>query len=221
MGEAFLRFACRDDGDFAIDGEPVPLDERRRGLAAGTWTWLRQTHGAEVVTVIEPGQHAGAEADGAVSDHPEAVLAVHAADCVPVLFATADGGVVGAAHAGWRGLVAGVLEATVDAMVDLGADEVTATVGPHIRARCYEFGESELDVVADRLGGCVRATTSTGTPGLDLTAGVRAALGAHSAVAAIAETPGCTACEPERFFSHRARGDLGRHAAVVRAGGSK
>ncbi len=121
-------------------------------------------------------------------------------------------GVVGVAHAGWRGLVDGVLEATTDAMAALGATDVVAHVGPHIRARCYEFGTDELATVAGRLGDQVRATTAWGTPALDLGAAVRAALEGR---ATVDEEAGCTACEPERFYSHRARRDGARHAATI------
>ena len=165
-----------------------------------------------MVTVTEPGEHAGAEADAAVTATPGAVLAVHTADCVPVLLHDACAGVVGAAHAGWRGLVAGVLEATVDAMAALGAEQVIATVGPHIRARCYEFGAADLDRVAAALGDDVRAETAWGTPALDLAAGVRRALDGRAEVHL---APGCTACEPDTYFSHRARADRGRQAATV------
>lgn len=210
-----LRFTCRRDGDFRVDGDAATLIERRNAVAPGAWTWLRQVHGADVVVVTEPGEHAGATADAAVTDHPDAVLAVHTADCVPVLLAGDDGRVVGAAHAGWNGLVGGVLERTVEAMCDLGARGIGATVGPHIRARCYEFGDDDLAVVADACSDAVRSTTAWGTPALDLLAGIRVSL-ARSNVDDVTVEAGCTACEPNRFYSHRARGDAGRHAAVIR-----
>ncbi len=209
---ATYRFSTRADGDFHVGADPDALDGRRQDLAAGTWTWLRQVHGNRVVHVDHAGHHSGEEADAAVTDHPGAVLAVHTADCVPVLLVDAVAGVVGAAHAGWRGLVDGVLEATTDAMVALGATDVVAHVGPHIRARCYEFGADDLATVAQHFGERVRATTAWGTPALDLGAAVRAALEGR---ATVDEAAGCTACEPERFFSHRARRDVGRHAATI------
>lgn len=214
-----LHFTDRADGDFQIDGDPAALDARRQRMIRGRWTWLRQVHGAEVVVVDEPGQHAGAEADAAVTAHPDAVLAVHTADCVPVLLVGMDADVVGAAHVGWRGLVAGVLDATADAMADLGARQVHAYVGPHIRARCYEFGQAELDEVAATCGDRVRATTAWGTPALDLLAGIEDTLARRGrGVLSVMTSAGCTACEPDRFYSHRARGDGGRHAAIIRRG---
>ncbi|MFP5321653.1 MAG: polyphenol oxidase family protein [Acidimicrobiia bacterium] len=208
---ARTAFTTRHDGDLRIGGDPAELEERRRAVADAPWTWLRQVHGARVVTVTRPGEHAGTEADAAVTTVPGAVLAVHTADCVPVLLEAE--GAVGAAHAGWRGLVGGVLEGTVDALRSLGAGAVTAHVGPHIRARCYEFGAAELDQVAARYGDAVRVETAWGTPALDLAAGVRAAL--EPLDVAVVDHGGCTACEPDRCFSHRARADQGRHAAAI------
>ena len=206
-------FSERADGDLCIDADPAGLELRRQAVAPGRWTWLRQVHGARVVTVDRPGDHAGAEADAAVTSTPGAVLAVHTADCAPVLLASADGSVVGAAHAGWRGVVAGVLERTVEEMRALGATDVTAEVGPHIRARCYEFGADELDEVARRCGDDVRAETAWGTPALDVTAAVRSALAAVDVD--LVDRGGCTACEPDRLWSHRARGDRARMAATI------
>ena len=213
MPGATWAFSTRGDGDFRIDGDPADLARRRPALAPGAWTWLRQVHGARVVVVDRPGAGAGEEADAAVTDQPGAVVAVHTADCAPVLLH--GPGVVGAVHVGWRGLAAGVVEATVDAMASLGAERVDAHVGPHIRARCYEFGADQLDLVAHRYGAAVRAETAAGTPALDLLAGVRAALANRPRVGAVTVEAGCTACEPDRYFSHRARGDQGRHAAAI------
>ncbi len=206
------RFTARVDGNLAIDVEPATLEARRRSVVDAPWTWLRQVHGADVVTVRGPGQGAGAPADGAVTAAPGAVLAVQHADCAPVVL-LADG-VVGVAHAGWRGLVAGVVEAAVAAMRQAGAGEVRAVIGPCIRARCYEFGAGELALVAEAPGESVRATTSAGAGGLDLAAGVRAAL-ERSGVAAVDDTGACTACEGDRYFSHRARAERERQATVV------
>src|SRR5205085_527297 len=80
------------------------------------------------------------------------------------------------AHAGWVGLLAGVRGRTVEHMRALGATDVRAVLGPCIRVECYEFGPDDLDRVAARLGDGVRSTTASGTPALDLAAGVRASL---------------------------------------------
>jgi YfiH family protein len=208
------------DGDLAPHAgtDPDELTRRREAVAPGPWTWLRQVHGSTVVRVDEPGGGAGVEADAAVTDRPGAVLAVHTADCAGVLLwgPTASGRpVVGAAHAGWRGLEAGVLEATVAALRDLGATGVTWRLGPCISPSAYEFGDADLDRLVARHGTALRAATPAGRPALDLRAGVAAALSA--AGARPDHDPGdvpCTAGDPG-WYSWRARGDRGRQAAVV------
>ena len=168
-------------------------------------------HGARVVTVMQPGEHVGEEADAAVTAVPGAVLAVQVADCAPVAL-VADG-VLGVAHAGWRGLAAGVLPATVDAMRSLGAGHISATIGPCIRPGCYEFGAADLDAVAATLGEHVRGRTSSGAPALDVPAAVRASLAA-AGVDDVTDVGTCTACSPDHW-SHRSAGDPERQAVVA------
>jgi hypothetical protein len=204
------RFTGRPDGDLAVTGEHAALAARRAAIGPGPWTWLRQVHGADVVVVTEPGEHAGAAADAAVTAVAGAVLAVQTADCAPLLL-VGDGG-VGVVHAGWRGLVAGVVEAAAGALASLGAPPQRAVLGPCIRPRCYEFAGVELDQVAERYGSEVRARTSWGTPALDLAAGVAAACRGLGVELDDAGT--CTACSPVHW-SHRARTDPQRQALVA------
>jgi len=204
------RFTDVTAGDLAVAGDPDRLAARRRAVVDAPWTWLRQVHGARVVVVTEPGEHAGTEADAAVTAIPGAAVAVHTADCAPVLV-LADGA-VGVAHAGWRGLLAGVVEATAAALADLGHPPRSAVLGPCIRPRCYEFGPAELDLVADRYGPAVRAQTAWGAPALDVAAGVAAACAALDVP--LVDHGTCTACSPVHW-SHRARADRGRQALVA------
>lgn len=226
---AHLVLTDATDGDLRVpepgDVPSAELTGRRRRIATGPWTWLTQVHGARVVEVDAPGEWAGAEADAAVTTTPGAVLAVHTADCAGVLL-VGDGAdpvtgesvrVLGAAHAGWRGLLAGVLEATVEHMRRLGASRFRWELGPCISPAAYEFGAVELDALCDRYGPTLRSTTLDGAAALDLRAGVRAAL----AAAGVGTGPGsgpdvvpCTALD-EGFFSWRARSDRARQAAVV------
>ena len=196
-------------GDLAITSEGV--EARRRAVVDLPWTWLHQVHGGTVVVVTEPGEHAGVDADAAVTAVAGAALAVQAADCAPIALLADEA--VGVVHAGWRGLAAGVVEAAVEAMRALGAGEVQAILGPCIRPRCYEFGAADLDVVAGALGDGVRATTAWGTDALDVPSAVRAAL-ERAGVRSVVDTGVCTACSPVHF-SHRARGEAARHAMVV------
>ena len=213
-------FTSAADGDLGRSAEPHLLATRRAALAPGPWTWLDQVHGAEVVVVDRPGGGAGSRADAAVSAIPGAVLSVLTADCAPVLlWSVPEAGrgpvVVGAAHAGWRGLVAGVLEACVDAMRDLGATDPDWRLGPCVSPAAYEFGGDDLAAVEDRLGPTVRSTTVDGAPALDTRAAVAAALGrAGVRVPAGSTRVPCTVLDPG-WFSWRARRDTGRQAAVI------
>jgi YfiH family protein len=194
-------WTSRVDGDLAGD-----LSEARPG-----WTWLHQVHGAEVVVVTRPGEHAGAHADAAVTAVPGCVLAVRSADCAPVVLLGERA--VGVVHAGWRGLVAGVVDQAVGAMRDLGDAPRSARLGPCIRVGCYEFDGAELDDLAARYGAVVRGRTTWGTPALDLAAAVHVALG-DAGVTEVQDTSGCTACDT-RWYSHRARGDAERFATTA------
>ncbi|MCB0977239.1 MAG: polyphenol oxidase family protein [Acidimicrobiales bacterium] len=204
------RFTDTADGDFAVSGDSDLLTERRASVHPAPWTWLRQQHGSEVVVVTHAGEHAGAEADAAVTVVPDAPIAVQTADCAPVLL---EGeGAVGVVHAGWRGLVAGVIEETAQTMTDLGHPPLRARLGPCIRARCYEFGVEEMSEVASRYGPKVVSTTAWGTPALDLAAAIRAACSWLEVP--LHDVATCTACS-STHWSHRARGDVARQTLVA------
>lgn len=193
------------------------MEARRRAIVDAPWTWLRQVHGSRVVDVSEPGAHAGAEADGAVTSHQGVVLCILTADCAPVSFTSAEG-VRGVAHAGWKGVADGVIGATVEAMRARGATEIDAALGPCIEPRCYEFSPADLDRVADRLGPHVRAVTRDGRAALDLPGAVRRAIEGTGA-RLVEDVASCTACARDaggdfRWFSHRARQDDARQALV-------
>lgn len=204
-----MRSFSRLAGDFS-DGEG--LIRAHPQLVQVPCTWLRQVHGARVALVEEPGGCQGAEADAAVTACRGAALAVMSADCAPVALSSPEG-VVGIVHAGWRGLLGGVVEAAVGAIWDLGAREVFAALGPCIWPHAYEFSPGDLEVLAQRLSPGVRATTSSGHPALDLPAAVGAAL-ERSGASLVAVSQTCTHCSPVHW-SWRARSDRGRQATVV------
>ncbi len=216
-GRAAWVFSTRGDGDLAVDAPEV--DASRRALLARAggpdvdWNWLRQVHGPAVVVADRPGAHRGTEADALVTATPGVPIAVQTADCGAVVLTSAEG-VVAAVHAGWRGLAAGVVDATVAAMRELGATTVEAHAGPMIHPGCYEFGEDDLATVADALGPAVIGRTTEGAPALDLPAGVATAV-ARAGATLVTASPACTACAADRYFSHRARREVGRLAAVV------
>lgn len=187
-------------------------ERRRRAVLDRPWTLLTQVHGARVVTVERPGGAFGEPADAAVTACRGAALAVLTADCAPVALSSPEG-FIGVAHAGWKGLRAGVVEATVQSLRRMGATRVEAVIGPCIRPCCYTFGEDDLAGLESRLGRRVRALDRQGRPALDLAAGIRAAL--HSAGASlVGEAQICTGCS-DGLWSWRTAATPRRQATVV------
>jgi YfiH family protein len=179
--------------------------------APGPWTWLRQVHGARAVLVTRPGEHAGDEADAAVTATPGCTIAIRTADCAPVVLEGATS--VAVLHLGWRSVVGGLVAETVSLMGTLGDRPRVAHLGPCIRPECYEFGPADLDRIAERFGPSARGTTAAGRPALDLPAVVGVAL-LEQGVTDLRDCGTCTAHEPG-WFSHRARRDGARFATAA------
>jgi polyphenol oxidase len=171
---------------------------------------LHQVHGRDVV--VADGAATRATADGLVTDRPGVVLMIRAADCVPVLLADAAAGVVGAAHSGRPGLAAGVVPRTVRRMRELGATEITAWVGPHVCGACYEV-PAEMRAEVGAVEPASVATTSWGTPSLDLGAGVRAQLDREGV--RVVDVSRCTRESPDLYSYRRDGQAAGRLAGVV------
>ncbi len=176
---------------------------------------MRQVHGNTVEKALVPGRggtRARPTCDGIVTTDTDVVLAVRVADCVPVLLADPEAGVVGVAHAGRLGVVAGVVPETVRRMRELGATSLTAWVGPHICGACYEVPEEMRDEVS-AIEPNTRATTSWGTPSLDLGAGIRAQL--ERLDAEVIDASRCTRESPD-LYSHRRDGAAaGRQVGLI------
>ncbi len=183
-----------------------------------------QVHGADVMTVVRPwGDDARPEADALVTAEPGAVLSILTADCAPVLFADREAGVVGAAHAGWKGALAGVTDATIVGMEGLGArrERIAAAIGPTIARASFEVGD---DLVARFLaddGENQRFVTQgpTGKSHFDLEAYVAHRLAA-AGVRRVAALGLDTYANPDRFYSyrratHRGEVDYGRQIALI------
>ncbi len=192
------------------------------GFAPSRLLGLTQVHGVAVATVTEPWA-SGPRADAMVTDRRGLALGIVTADCAPVLLADPVAGVVGAAHAGWRGAVAGVLEATVGAMAALGAEpgRIRAAVGPCIAQPSYEVGPdmtaAALD--ADPAAAAFLVPGRAGHWQFDLAAFCAARL-ARAGVLATGRVEADTVAEPERFFSHRRRtlsggGPIGHQLSVI------
>jgi len=174
--------------------------------------WLQQVHGVRVIDVADPA--AGGGADAAVAHAPGPVCAVLTADCLPVLFCDRAGTTVAAAHAGWRGLVAGVLEQTVAALGRPGS-ELLAWLGPAIGPAAYTVGdEVRTAFVAHTAAATAAFRPAAGGWHADLYVLARQRL-AGCGVTAVSGGGFCTFHEPERFFSYRRDGVTGRMASLV------
>jgi YfiH family protein len=209
--------------------EPSRVAENRaraaRALGCEVLVGLAQVHGCEVAVVDQPWPSgAGPAGDAMVTGRAGVGLAIVTADCAPVLLADTDAGVIGAAHAGWRGATAGVLEATVAAMRRLGAriERIAAAVGPCIGQDSYEVGADVRDAALAGLPDAARWFAPGRDPAhwqFDL-AGycVARLLGAGLGTATRIEAD--TFAEPDRFFSHRRRtlgggGPIGHQVSIV------
>ncbi len=221
----------------AQPGHPEDAEAVRQARAAfaatagATPVWLEQVHGTRVLRLTQadlarrPGE-APERADAAITTQPGIACTVMVADCLPVLFAARDGKVVGAAHAGWRGLAGGVLEATVDAMrnaTGVPSQDIVAWMGACIGPSAFEVGQDVLDAFVDRHDLARRFQPVEGTlggprpkwladlPGLAedrlRAAGMKEILGAGP--------DACTFSAPSRFFSFRRDGITGRMAAAA------
>ena len=187
----------------------------------GRPAWIAQVHGADVVDAgtVGPGQPVRT-GDASIATMPGVVCGIMTADCLPVLFADLDGKVVGAAHAGWRGLAGGVLGATVRAMRAAGAGEITAWMGPAIGPAAFEVGDDVVAAFAAALpGDATRACFSAypGRPGkylADMFTLARLTL-ARDGVERVHGGGLCTASAPERFYSYRRDGVTGRQASLI------
>ena len=192
---------------------------------------LTQVHGIDVVTATEPwAVGAGEKADAMVTDCPGLALGIVTADCAPVLFADRGGKIVGAAHAGWRGAVAGILEATIAAMTALGAspEGMTAVVGPCIAQVSYEVGPDLRGAILVRSAAdsaFFAAGQRDGRWQFDLPGYCAARLRA-AGLGQVIVTGVDTLAEEDRFFSHRRRtlalgggakaGPIGHQISVIR-----
>jgi polyphenol oxidase len=184
----------------------------RLGLPAEP-AWPEQVHGTEVTEL--DGQHPHGPADAVIARCPGRVCAVQVADCLPVLLAARDASVVGVAHAGWRGLAAGVLEATVSRLAVPPA-QLIAWLGPAISAEHFEVGSEVRAAFLAQDAGAAAAFTANdrGRWQCDLVALARRRLTALG-VTAVSGGEWCTYADPGRFFSFRREGRCGRMAALI------
>jgi polyphenol oxidase len=218
--------SSQDDRDAVLKNRSLVADAF--GLPQDRLLGCTQVHGTSVVDVAlswAPG--AGPRADAMVTRQPGVALGIITADCAPVLFADAGAGVVGAAHAGWRGAVAGIIEATLAAMVKLGArtNRIVAAVGPCIGQGSYEVAADLRDAVVRRAPEDAQFFTDGAREGhwqFDLPGYCVARLRA-AGVSGVAATGVDTVADADRFFSHRRRtltggGPIGHQISVITLG---
>lgn len=234
----FTRDGGVSEGPFAslncsissADDRARVLENRARaasalGAAPEALLGLTQVHGPAVATATTPWRPGeGPRADAMVTATPGLALGIVTADCAPVLFADAEAGIVGAAHAGWRGAVGGVLEATIAAMAALGAEpaRIAAAVGPCIGQPSYEVAADLRDAVLAHNPADTNFFADGARPGrwqFDLAGYCLARLRA-AGLTRVEATGHDTLAEPGRFFSHRRRtlaggGPIGHQISVI------
>lgn len=219
------------NGGLGSSDDPAHVAENRRRMAEQlalppeALVSIHQVHSPDVVVVEHPwGREARPHADGMVTARPGLILGITTADCGPVLFGDPEAGVAGACHAGWRGALTGVLEATLEAMEALGArrDRIVAVLGPTIGPNAYEVGAEfvtqfwDKDPAYERFFG---PSARQGHAMFDLPAFIGARLTA-AGVGEFANLALCTYSDEERFFSyrrttHRGEPDYGRLISAI------
>jgi len=217
-GASGNRFASLNLGDHVGD-DPLTVAENRARLMrdAGLPSepcWLNQVHGVAVRDLDSPAVSLEA-ADAAFTRHPGRVCAILTADCLPVVFAAESGDMVAAAHAGWRGLAAGVIEATVGAM-DIRPNRLLAWLGPAIGPQHFEVGAEVRQAFLDQDPGAMEAFTENarGRFMADLGRLARRRL-VSLGVDRIYGGGECTYAAAHKYFSHRRDGNTGRQATLI------
>ena len=200
----------------AVGDDPALVAENRarlRSLLPGDPVWLKQVHGTRVVNADEV--HAIVEADACMTRSAGTVLAIQAADCMPVLLADRSGSVIAAAHAGWRGLASGVIENAVAAM-KIAPANVLAWLGPAISGAAYEVGQDVYDAFtgADPTAATAFVVHGHGKYLVDLYTLARQRL-ARLGVASVHGGSYCTFGDTDRFYSYRREGITGRMVALI------
>jgi YfiH family protein len=210
-------FASLNLGDHVGDDPATVAANRERVCRriGAQPVWLRQIHGARVIDAAGNTEPHPPEADAALARQPGIACAVMTADCLPVLFCDIQGTVVAAAHAGWRGLLAGVLEATVAAMETPGRN-LLAWLGPAIGPQAFEVGGEvrAAFVAADSGAAEAFCPSSSGKWLADLYLLARRRL-AKQGITRVFGGDFCTMSETERFYSHRRDGQTGRMASLI------
>lgn len=203
-----------------VGDEPEHVRHNRallRQLLPAEPAWLSQVHGVTVVDAADVGD-VPPQADASIATRPGVVCAIQTADCLPVLFCDTQGQVVGAAHAGWRGLAHGVLENTIARMRGAGANKILAWLGPAIGPDSFEVGRDVFDAFVTRDAGLAVAfrpdAKRQGKYWADIYCLARTIL-AQAGVLHVYGGGLCTVNEPRRFYSYRRDKTTGRMASLI------
>jgi polyphenol oxidase len=223
-------YASLNTGIGSKDDRTLVLENRARvaravGAAPENLATPYQVHGTTAVTVDRAwGPGLGPHADAVVTDRPGIAVGVGTADCGPVLFAEPEARIVAAAHAGWKGVLAGILEATIEAMEQLGASRsrIAAALGPTIARDAYEVGAefvARFETADPENARFFRPAARQSHAHFDLPAYIVARLG-RAGIGHVADVGLCTYCDADRFFSyrratHRREPDYGRQLSAI------
>jgi len=221
-GSLNCGLGSRDDAESVRQNRALVAETL--GVPAGRLLTLYQIHSATVVIVDKPWNGEAAEADALVTRTPGLAIGALTADCAPILLCDPQARVIAAAHAGWRGALSGVAEATIAAMEELGAkrERVVAVIGPSISQRAYEVGSDYVDrFLAEEPASETFFMTdeSSGEPHFDLSGYVAERL-SRAGVGSVSDLGLCTYCDETRLFSyrrsqHHGEEDYGRQISAI------
>jgi YfiH family protein len=221
-GSLNCGLGSRDDAESVRQNRALVAETL--GVPAGRLLTLYQIHSATAVIVDKPWNGEAAEADALVTRTPGLAIGALTADCAPILLCDPQARVIAAAHAGWRGALSGIAEATIAAMEELGAkrERVVAVIGPSISQRAYEVGADYVDrFLAEEPASEAFFMTdeSSGEPHFDLSGYVAERL-SRAGVGSVSDLGLCTYCDETRLFSyrrsqHHGEEDYGRQISAI------
>ena len=220
--KAWVAMSEITDGDMAINDlktreksiqeASLSLVEHNAGLVIPTsqhWSFLTQVHGSKNIEVKENGSVLGLEGDALFTAQERKVLTIQVADCVPIAL-TSNCGAIALIHAGWKGLLNGVIENASETLQKGFPGDQLAVVGPHIGVCCYEYGRKDLDSFIEMFGTSVVGVTNSSVDSLDLMAIVRVILEKRGIELAYKDGS-CTSCD-SKFWSYRSSGTQKRQS---------
>ena len=158
----------REDGDFSTGQlDKALLEKNRLRLSNNEWNWLSQEHGTGIILLEDGERSLGSKGDAIITSSLGKVISVTVADCMPVLLMS-ESGTFALIHLGWRGIINGLLNLTIESMKKISNGEITSVLGPCIKSCCYEFGKMEIGRFCEKFGEEAEASTSDGRSSINL-----------------------------------------------------